>query len=87
LEALTATGIWVIASSERRQPLCENRVVIDLRAHQVIDLPVDQLGLLILNDLLKNNEWNEYNYLLAAHNKYRGEPSLAISQAMTWLRA
>lgn len=30
------------------------------------DLPVDQLGLAILNDLLATNEWNEYNYLLAA---------------------
>jgi hypothetical protein len=54
---------------------------------QVIDIPVDQLGLLILNDLLRTNEWNEYNYLLGAQRGYKGDAALAITEAMAWLRA
>jgi hypothetical protein len=36
--------------------------VIDLSPDQVTVMPVDQLGLLILSDLLRTDEWNEYNY-------------------------
>jgi len=54
---------------------------------QVTGLPVDQLGLVILNDLLATNEWNEYNYLLSAERAYKGEALLAIAEAMGWLRA
>jgi uncharacterized protein (TIGR02391 family) len=72
-----------------RPPSCERIVVvIDLPADQVIDMPVDQLGLLVLNDLLRTNEWNEYNYLLGVDRSgYRGEAALAITEAMAWLRA
>jgi uncharacterized protein (TIGR02391 family) len=61
--------------------------VISLTPDQVIDLPVDQLGLLILSDLLRTNEWNEYNYLLGAQRSYRGDAVLAITEAMAWLRS
>jgi hypothetical protein len=62
--------------------------VIDLSPDQVTAMPVDQLGLLILSDLLRTDEWNEYNYLLSAQRSYRGgEPVLAITEAMAWLRA
>jgi uncharacterized protein (TIGR02391 family) len=63
--------------------------VIDLPPDQVRDLPVDQLGLLILSDLLKTGEWNEYNYLLGAQRAYRSdaEAALAITEAMAWLRS
>lgn len=62
--------------------------MINLKPEQVIDMPVDQLGLLILDDLLKTNEWNEYNYLLSAQNSgYRADAALAITEAMAWLRA
>jgi uncharacterized protein (TIGR02391 family) len=51
-------------------------------------LPVDQLGLLLLNDLIRTGEWNEYNYLLSVQrNGYQGEAALAITEAMAWLRA
>lgn len=42
-------------------------------ADQVLDIPADQFGLLILNDLLRTREWNEYNYLLSAQRTYQGE--------------
>jgi uncharacterized protein (TIGR02391 family) len=63
--------------------------VIELPQDQVIDLPVDQLGLLILSDLLRTNQWNEYNYLLEAQRAYRSDANavLAITEAMAWLRA
>jgi hypothetical protein len=62
--------------------------VIDLTPEQVTDMPVDQLGLLILSDLLNTNEWNEYNYLLNAQNSgYRGDAALAMTEALAWLRA
>ena len=34
--------------------------MIDMTPEQVIGLPVDQLGLLILNDLIATNEWNVF---------------------------
>lgn len=62
--------------------------MIDLTPDQVTDMPVDQLGLLILSDLLGTGEWNEYNFLLRAQQSgYRGEAALAITEAMAWLRA
>ena len=62
--------------------------MVALTPAQVIDMPVDQLGLLVLGDLLATNEWNEYNYLLKAQNRgYRGEAALAITEALAWLRA
>jgi uncharacterized protein (TIGR02391 family) len=62
--------------------------VIDLPPGEVLDLPVDYLGILILKDLISSREWNEYNYLLSAQNTgYRGEAALAITEAMGWLRA
>jgi hypothetical protein len=62
--------------------------VIDLSPDQVISLPVDQLGLVILSDLIRTNEWSEYNYLLATQQGgYQGEAALTITEAMAWLRA
>jgi uncharacterized protein (TIGR02391 family) len=67
--------------------LWNNRRVIALSAEQVTGLPVDQLGLAILDDLIASNAWNEYNYLLEAGQAYHGEALLAIAEAMAWLRA
>jgi hypothetical protein len=61
--------------------------VINLSDEQVLGLPVDQLGIAILRDLLATNEWNEYNYLLAAQRNYEGEALLAVAEAVAWLRA
>lgn len=61
--------------------------MITLDANQVAALPVDQLGLVLLNDLIATREWNEYNYLLQAQQKYSGEALAAIAEAMGWLKA
>ena len=61
--------------------------VIDLPAEAVEGLPVDQLGLAILADLVATKEWNEYNYLNGASNAYQGEALNGIAEALAWLRA
>lgn len=61
--------------------------MIDIDGDTVAGLPVDQLGLAILQDLVAMKEWNEYNYLLAAAKEYKGEALEAMAEAMTWLRA
>lgn len=65
------------------------RAVIKLPPATVVELPVDQLGLAVLADLLATKAWNERNYVLEAqqYGNYRGEPSRAIAEALGWLRA
>jgi len=61
--------------------------MIALDADTVSQLPVDQLGIEVLKDLIATNEWNEHNYLIRAGETFRGEPLGAIAEAMAWLRA
>lgn len=62
--------------------------MITLDPQSIVSLPVDQLGLLLLSDLLATREWNEYNHLLAATRQYKEKDAReAIAEAMTWLRA
>lgn len=53
-------------------------------------LPLDELGLEVLADILASEEWNEYNYTNSARQnpRYRGdEPALrAIAESLGWLR-
>ena len=63
--------------------------MLKLTPGEVVELPVDQLGIEVLKDLVATGQWNEYNYLLAAAEAYRDQPgaSQAIAEAMAWLRA
>src|SRR4051812_37678090 len=61
--------------------------MISLSADHIAALPVDQLGLLVLKDLIDTNQWNEYNYLLSVSRAYTGEAVEAITEAVAWLRA
>jgi uncharacterized protein (TIGR02391 family) len=65
--------------------------VISLSVAEVKALPVDELGLAVLADLVASREWNEYNYLNAASQdeRYsRDEASLrAIAEGLGWCRA
>lgn len=58
--------------------------MLDLPTETLTSLPVDQVGLMVLSDLIATNEWNEYNYLQAAG---RGERGQAVAEALGWLRA
>src|ERR1700728_3917696 len=67
--------------------------MISIPPQDAIELPVDQLALIVLKDLVASGERNEYNH----GNRHRQDvqggyarniPALqAISEAMAWLRA
>jgi len=63
--------------------------VLNIDASTIVALPVDQLGLLILDDLIATNAWNEYNYLLGVGTAFNKNQAVseAIAEAMGWLRA
>jgi len=65
--------------------------VIALDADAVKSLPVDELSIAVLRDLIASQEWNEWNYINAATqspNFQRDEGAQrAISEALTWLRS
>jgi uncharacterized protein (TIGR02391 family) len=60
----------------------ENDIMIELSPDAIRELPVDERGLLILEDLLRESEWNETNYL----HRYHAPTSHLISEGMGWLR-
>jgi uncharacterized protein (TIGR02391 family) len=61
--------------------------MLELPETTIIALPVDQLGLLVLDDLVASGEWNEHNYTNAAAQKCSNAACRAIAEAMGWLRA
>jgi uncharacterized protein (TIGR02391 family) len=71
--------------------LRDNPRVISLSAAQVIEMPVDELALRVVADLIATSEWNEYNYLNSAgqHAAFASSrPTLeAIAEALGWARA
>jgi hypothetical protein len=62
----------------------QNRFVISMSADHVAALPVDQLGLAVLSDLIATNQWNEYNYLLAVSRSYPRPAAEAVSLSGQW---
>lgn len=56
--------------------------------HEICDLPVDALGLLVLDDYNRTSGWSAYNYVNQARNDRRSAPVLrALSEALSWLIA
>jgi len=64
--------------------------VITLDPQTVLDLPLDELALRILEDLARTREWNEHNYLNTASQDplySRSVPAQrVIAEALSWLR-
>jgi hypothetical protein len=58
---------------------------------RALALPVDELALEILADLVATNAWNEHNYLNAASQdpryRHHDDALRALAEALTWLRA
>jgi uncharacterized protein (TIGR02391 family) len=55
---------------------------------EMLEAPVDQLGLLVLKDFLATNEWNRHNYINAARNVGASdEIQRALAEAFAWLEA
>jgi uncharacterized protein (TIGR02391 family) len=61
--------------------------MISLPEDVVAELPIDELGLLLLRDLIDTQQWNEHNYLLAATRQYSGPALEAVAEAYAWLKA
>jgi hypothetical protein len=67
--------------------------MLNLSPQEVLDLPVDQLALRVLADLIESREWNEHSYTLKYHQDTQGgfgssqAAQEAIAEAMGWLRA
>lgn len=54
-------------------------------------LPLDELALEVLADIVETDEWNEYNYtnLAGQDSRYHGDDEAlrAVAEALTWLRS
>jgi uncharacterized protein (TIGR02391 family) len=67
--------------------------MLSIPPQDAIELPVDQLALIVLKDLMANGERNEYNYGNRHRQDVEGgyarniQALQAISEAMAWLRA
>lgn len=67
--------------------------MLTIPPEEALQLPVDELGMLVLADLVATGEWNEYNYGNShrqdTRHGYSGnaEALKAISEAMGWLRS
>jgi uncharacterized protein (TIGR02391 family) len=61
----------------------------DLPPDRAAELPVDQLGLLVLRDMLARGTWNSRNYILEAqqYRGYHGTASRALAEAVGWLNS
>jgi hypothetical protein len=61
--------------------------MITLPGKQVVESAPDQLGWIVLGDLLATRTWSEWNYINEANKDvYRGEAAAAIAGALAWLR-
>jgi len=58
--------------------------MLTLPSEALYALPVDERGLLVLQDLLDEKEWNERNYLLRYQPQRPADRSIA--EALAWLR-
>ena len=42
--------------------LCHTCLVLTLPAEKIIEMPVDELALSVVADLIATNAWNDYNW-------------------------
>jgi uncharacterized protein (TIGR02391 family) len=64
--------------------------VLKIPHDTMVELPVDHLGLAVLEDMIVFKTWNSRNYILEAQQNGglpRGEPTLALAEAIAWLYA
>ncbi|MFD3520729.1 TIGR02391 family protein [Streptomyces sp. NPDC058653] len=64
--------------------------MIDIAAQDALELPVDELALHVLEDIVRSNTWNSYNYCLSytRDENYRAPGAAnAVAEAVQWLWA
>ena len=64
--------------------------MIAVAAQDALELPVDELALHVLEDMVRSNAWNSYNYCLSytTDENYRasgGQAARAVAEAVQWL--
>jgi len=61
--------------------------MLKLPANTIVALPIDQLAIRVLHDMVESGTWNEWNYLNEANQSALSpEAVLAIAEAVAWLR-
>lgn len=62
--------------------------LMKLTDDEIVELPVDRLGFLVLEHVSETSEWNSYNFLNWAQQQGRTQPALfCLSEGMNWLIA
>lgn len=56
----------------------------ELTAQQIMDMPLDDLAILVLEDWVVSNQWNLWNFLCSTRELPRSARN-ALSEAQTWL--
>jgi hypothetical protein len=69
---------------QTRAALAHHQEMLTLSSESLYALPVDERGLLVLQDLLDEKEWNERSYLLRYQTQRPA--GRAIAEALAWLR-
>ncbi|MFJ9628993.1 TIGR02391 family protein [Streptomyces sp. NPDC101175] len=61
--------------------------MITLAAQDALELPVDELALHVLEDMVRSATWNTYNYCLSytTDAAYDGQGASVIAEAVQWL--
>jgi uncharacterized protein (TIGR02391 family) len=60
--------------------------LFSLSSGEIHSLPIDRLGILVLNHLDKNNVWNSYNFLnQAEQNRVHENDIKCLAEALNWL--
>ncbi|MGW5328896.1 TIGR02391 family protein [Streptomyces sp. NPDC004014] len=63
--------------------------MIALTPEAALELPIDELALHVLEDMVRSNTWNSYNYSLQYNSdaSYKGQGAKAVAEAVQWLLA
>ena len=79
-------GSTDVPSPQPTPSRCQTGPVLDLNDATVMELPVDELAMLVLEDL--KDQWDARNYLLLLTNNANGPtsvPARAVQEAVAWL--
>jgi hypothetical protein len=77
-----AAGASVLTQPHVRSSGDDQRV-LPFSAEDLAALPVDERALLVLQELVNTEQWNEHNYLNGYDRNPAGRP---VAEAMAWLR-
>ena len=60
--------------------------LLELSPDEVLSMPIDRLGMLVLQHLVEDNEWNSHNFINFGHNERVPTNALRCwAEALNWL--